>query len=359
LRRFSIVLRHAMLTLLALGLAGTGLIAAAGPAQADGGHNGSMNIVASPEAGLLHVRGWVYDYDAPSAPVRLHLYVGGIYTDPNAQFIDLGVTDVARPDVPNVHPEAGPTTGFDRIVEVSKFGDQQIFLYALNAAGDGALGPAVLVSGTTVRIENPNPLGEFTSVSSPVPGQVTVAGFAFEYGSTPERTRVAVTTNGAAAGTLVADQKGPGFEDFAAMFNGTVPSPGGDVRVCVTAVDQGVGSDQSLGCRQVQVAPLPVPVPVPPPVVVPPPAEPRITLGLRAVRKKSRLRIDVGPDLEQSNYRLKIQRQSGKRWRTVKRTQTLGVRDRITVDLRRGKYRVVVPSQHGMAGARAEVRLKR
>lgn len=340
--------------LVGLALAMTGLVVVGGPAHADGGHNGDLNIVESPAAGLIHVRGWVYDVDDGSAPVRLHLYVGGTFSDPNAQFIDLGVTDVARPDVPAVFPAAGPNTGFDRTVEVSKFGNQPIFLYALNAVGS-ASDPAVLIGGTTVPIESANPGGAFSSATSPAPGQVTVTGFAFEYGSTPEKTRVVVTTNGAYAGTLVADQRGPGFEDFPVMFNGTVPSPGGDVSVCVTALDQGVGSDQSLGCRQVQVVAPPAP-----PVVTPPTAEqPRITLVLKAVKKKSRLRIDVGPDLEQSNYRLRIQRKAGKKWRPVKLTQTLGPQDRITVNLRRGTYRVIVPAQHGLLGARATARLRR
>lgn len=353
MRRFSVMSRHLLLTLLTVVLAGTGLVSVAGPAQADGGHNGTVDILRSPAAGLLRVRGWVYDYDDGSAPVRLHLYVGGTFSDPNAQFFDLGVTDVSRTDVQNVWPAAGPTTGFDRTVEVTKYGGQQIFLYALNAVGSVG-DPGVLVGGTTVTINDPNPDGELFSATSPAPGQVTVTGAALQTDGT-EKTRVAITTNGTLAGTLVADQRGPGFEEFPIMFNGTVPSPGGDVTVCATAINQAAGRDKSLGCKQVQVVPLPVV-----PVVVPPPAEqPRIALALKAVKKKSRLRIDIGPDLEQSNYQLRIQRKAGKKWRPVKRTQTLGPRDRITVNLRRGTYRVVVPAQHGMLGARATARLRR
>jgi hypothetical protein len=355
MRRFSIMSRHALLTTLAIVLAGTGLIAAGGPALAANGYNGDVNVLASPEAGLLRVRGWVYDDDDGSAPVRLHLYVGGIYSDPNAQFFDLGVTDVARADVQAAYPEvAGPTTGFDRTVEVAKYGNQPIFLYALNAVGPDP-GPAVLVSGTTVTISDPNPGGEFTSATSPAPGQVAVTGAALEGGS-PEKTRVAVTTNGTYAGTLVADQRGTGFyADFPILFNGTVPSPAGDVTVCVTAIDQGVGSDKSLGCKQVQVV-----APPPPPVATAPPTEqPRIALALKAVKKKSRLRINIGPDLNPSNYTFVVQRRLGKKWRTVRRTQTLGPRDVSVIDLPRGRYRVVVPRQHDMAGTRATTRLRR
>lgn len=343
-----------MRALAGLALAMTGLVVVGAPAHADGGHYGDINVAESPRAGLLRLQGWAYDADDGNAPVKLHLYVGGPYTDPTAQFIDLGVTGVARPDVPPNSPGAGPNTGFDRTVEVSRFGEQPIFLYALNAVG-ASDAPTLLPSRTpVVRVENPNPGGEIFSATSPGPGQVTVNGFAVEFSeSVPDKTRVVVTTNGTVAGTLVADQRGPRFEDFPVMFNGTVPAPAGDVQVCVTAVNQGVGSDQRLGCRQVQVA-----APPEPPVVTPPPV-PTLTLAVKAVKKKSRLRIDVGPDLAQSNYRLRVQRKGAKGWKTVKRTQTLGSRDRIVLDLPRGHYRIVVPPQQGMAGARATVRLRR
>ena len=349
-------MRRGMRAMVGLALAVAGLVVVAAPAQA-GGFNGYVDDPgSSPAAGLLRVKGWIYDADDGSAPVPLHLYVGGTWNDPNAQFIDLGVANEPRPDVPAApgNSGAGPNTGFDRTVEVSKFGNQPIYLYALNAVGPEG-DPVVLVNGTSVTISDPNPGGEFTSATSPAPGQVAVTGAALEGGS-PEKTRVSVTTNGTYAGTLVADQRGAGFyADFPILFNGTVPSPAGDVTVCVTAIDQGVGSDKSLGCKQVQVVAPPVP-----PVVTPPPTEqPRITLAVKAVKKESRLRIDVGPDLEQSNYRLRIQRKAAGRWRTVKRTQTLGPRDRMRVDLRRGKYRVIVPAQHDLLGARDTARLRR
>jgi hypothetical protein len=355
------VLRHVLLTLLTLALAATGLVAVSAPAQAVNGYNGSMNDLASPAPGLLRVRGWVYDDDNGSAPVQLQLFVGGTFSDPNAEYVDLGVTNVARPDVQAAYPGvAGPNTGFDRTVEVTKTGNQPIYLYALNAVGPDP-GPAVLVSGTTVVINNPDPYGEILSATSPAPGQVAVSGSAIQNDRT-ESTRVSVTTNGTHAGTLVADQTGSGFyEDYPVIFNGTVPSPGGDVQVCVTAINQGPGRDKSLGCRQVQVVPPPPP-PVQPPVPPTAPSEKRITVKLKALKKKGgkpRLRIDVGPDLNPSNYQVRILRKAGKKWRVVTRTQTLGPRDRVTVKLKPGRYRVVVPRQHGMAGTSATIRLKR
>ena len=62
-------------------------------------------------------------------------------------------------------------------------------------------------------------------------------------------------------------------------------------------------------------------------------------------KKKSRLRIDVDPDSAADNYRVTIQRKVGQRWRKVQGVRTRGDRDVVVVDLRRGKYRVVLPAQ--------------
>ena len=78
------------------------------------------------------------------------------------------------------------------------------------------------------------------------------------------------------------------------------------------------------------------------------------------MKKKSRLRIDVGPDSASSNYRVVIQRKVGKRWRKVERVRTRGTRDVVVVNLRRGKYRVVLPKSAQGAAVRSDaVRLKR
>lgn len=50
----------------------------------------------------------------------------------------------------------------------------------------------------------------------------------------------------------------------------------------------------------------------------------------------------------------------GKRWRTVDRAHTRGDKDVVVVDLRRGKYRVVLPkSAQGPALRSDVVRLRR
>ncbi|UUZ61433.1 hypothetical protein [Nocardioides sp. B-3] len=78
------------------------------------------------------------------------------------------------------------------------------------------------------------------------------------------------------------------------------------------------------------------------------------------MKKKSRLRIDVGPDSSTSNYRVVIQRKVGKRWRKIERVRTRGPKDVVVVNLRRGTYRVVLPkSTAGPAITSSSVRLRR
>ncbi|MCB0919995.1 MAG: hypothetical protein KDC39_15655 [Actinobacteria bacterium] len=79
----------------------------------------------------------------------------------------------------------------------------------------------------------------------------------------------------------------------------------------------------------------------------------------RAVRGGKALRVDVDPDSASSSYRLKIQQRSNGQWRTVRATRTRGSQDRVVVRLPEGRYRVVVPAQHGLGSSiSAPVRLR-
>lgn len=355
--------------LMALVVAVAGLAVSGSPAA--GANAGTLwwevDGVTSPEPGLLRVRGWIFDENAPSSPAGYHLYIGGPAGDPNAMGYDLGVTDQSRPDVQAAYPGSGPTTGFDKTIEVPRFGSQPVYLYAINVPGTAG-GNAFMYS-QNVQIADPSPSGYLEPVTSPGPGQIRVSGYAAEVDPTL-KVRVAFRVDGAPVGTLVADQRfpyGSGTPYEMSGFGGTFAVSGGRHEVCATAINQGRGGDRAIGCSavDVQAPPLPpapvVAPPVPPPVPLPSGGEsaPRITLRLKAITKKSRLKVDIGPDLSPSNYRFKVQRRTAGKWRTIKRTQTLGPRDLMVLDLRRGRYRVVVPRQHDLAAARETIRLKR
>ncbi|MCW2834121.1 MAG: putative internalin [Nocardioides sp.] len=95
--------------------------------------------------------------------------------------------------------------------------------------------------------------------------------------------------------------------------------------------------------------------PPPPPSA---PAEP--TVEAHAVKRKSKLRIHVGPGSSDGDYRVVIQRKVGAKWRKVDRVRTRGDRDVVVVDLRRGTYRAVLTtSSQGPAIRSSTVRIKR
>lgn len=85
----------------------------------------------------------------------------------------------------------------------------------------------------------------------------------------------------------------------------------------------------------------------------------RLEVRAEAVRHASRLNIDVDPDSLQWNYRFRVERRIDGAWRTITRRSTRGLADTRLLDLDRGRYRVVVPAQHGMARAVARARLRR
>lgn len=78
--------------------------------------------------------------------------------------------------------------------------------------------------------------------------------------------------------------------------------------------------------------------------------EASLTVATRTVAKKSKLRIDVGPDSATHDYRFTVQRRVGGKWRNARTGSTSGTADTAVVNQRRGMYRVVVPSQFGATG---------
>lgn len=81
----------------------------------------------------------------------------------------------------------------------------------------------------------------------------------------------------------------------------------------------------------------------------------QVAVKVRSVRRSSRLRLDVNPDLARGNYAVTIQRRVRGVWKTVRRTQTAGDNETRVLNLPRGVYRVKVPRQLGYAGARSRI----
>lgn len=77
---------------------------------------------------------------------------------------------------------------------------------------------------------------------------------------------------------------------------------------------------------------------------------PRITVSL-SVASRTRLVADAGPSLPGTDsFRLAVQKKSGSGWRTVRSVRTSGRAEKVTIDVPRGTYRVLLANQRGYLG---------
>lgn len=92
--------------------------------------------------------------------------------------------------------------------------------------------------------------------------------------------------------------------------------------------------------------------------VVKPDPRPRLEVHARAVRKASRIRLDVDPDRAHGSYSVQVHQRGRGRWTTVRTLRTKSSRDQRVINLPAGRYRIVAPAQLGfLAGRSNTVRL--
>ncbi|MGB7963541.1 MAG: hypothetical protein WCF12_11375 [Propionicimonas sp.] len=92
------------------------------------------------------------------------------------------------------------------------------------------------------------------------------------------------------------------------------------------------------------------------------PSEPKPSVAVKAVSHRSKLSLNVNPNLGKDCWRVKIQKKrSDGTWKTLKKTyKTKGNAETRTINLKKGTYRVWVKAQHGHQGVKsAKVRIKR
>lgn len=405
-----------------------------------GAIRGSFDSATAPAPGQLRVTGWAFDEDAKTTPINIHVYVGGPAGDGNAQGFDIGPANVYRPDVGNAYPGVGNNHGFDRTIDVARFGSQPVYVYAINAPGTP--GGNQLIATRTVGIPNPNPFGSFDEVTTPAPGFVRVRGWTADPSAPTTALAVHVYANSKYLASIPANgsrpdvgKAFPGYGDNHG-FDATIPVSAGTLRVCTFGINVGVGNNNTeLGCRSIvvaadttapQTAITSGPAAVQPdpavtfaftssetpstfecqldgaawaactspttrtvspgdhsfavrardaagnvdatpavqtfrvaaePTAVPTPPG-SVTATVTAIRKRSRMKVDLGPDSSAHDYAFRVQRRTDGKWRTVKKSTTRGTGDVRVLDLRRGRYRIVVPAQHGLTGTAQQVRLR-
>jgi hypothetical protein len=97
---------------------------------------GSFDLAGSPAPGQVRVKGWAFDFSAPTEPLAIRAYVGGRPGAPGVLQYDLGVVaNQSRLDVGSKYRRAGSLHGFDVSFPTVKSGPQPICLYALNTGG--------------------------------------------------------------------------------------------------------------------------------------------------------------------------------------------------------------------------------
>src|SRR5262249_1641677 len=120
------------------------------------GHLDSVSFV--PGQGV-RLAGWAADFDAPTTPVDVHVYING-------SAYDLGTASLSRPDVDNAYPDLAPNHGFDVTVPFTSEGTFSACAYAINI-GRGVTNPPIGCSPVQLQY---NPIGSLDSATF-VPGQ--------------------------------------------------------------------------------------------------------------------------------------------------------------------------------------------
>ena len=225
---------------------------------------GTVDGVSSPTAGTFRVRGWAFDRDAATSPINIHVYIGGPAGTAGAEGINIGAANVSRPDVGAAFPGVGDNHGYDTTINTGKRGRQGVYVYAINVGG----GVNVLIGQGTVDIADPDPFGNFESLTSSPHKQLRVQGWAID----PNAPTTPVALHAYVGGPF--DSPGVEFHDLgvaalvradvAAVFPGTGQNHGfdktfttekpGAQSVFVYAVNQGPGNGKLLLSRTVMVA---------------------------------------------------------------------------------------------------------
>lgn len=279
--------------------------------------------MSSPGVGAVHVRGWAMDPNTPTSPINALVTIGGP-ADAAGVESHVVVANTSRPDVGSAHPGYGDNHGIDVVLNSSRRGSQPVYVYALNAPGSP--GADRLLGVTTIAIQ-----------ADTVPPQTSISG--------PWEVR----PNTPFAISFTSAEPGVRFEcrwdrqPWEPCTSPTTHTKAQTDMYWVRAIDSAGNVDPTPATWVVKVT---ADAPATPPDGTT--AYDR-TLKAKAVKRRSKLRVDVDPDLASDDYRVLIQRKvrtrKGARWRKVRTITTKGARDTRTLNLPRGRYRALLPAQ--------------
>ena len=200
--------------------------------------------------GGLHVTGWDIDPSTVSTALVTWARIDGRWIGSTA------VADRPDPTVAKAHPAAGANHGFSWRVPVPE-GRHQVCI----GARDIGRGTNTTL-GCVTKTFDYGPVGQLDSVRTGS-GSLRVVGWTYDKDSRATPLHVTITID-RAAHTVLADRKRPDVASAhptagaAHGFDSSFPVAQGAHTVCVTAINIGYGTNNSLGCRTVTLDESPV-----------------------------------------------------------------------------------------------------
>jgi hypothetical protein len=239
---------------------------------------GDMNTLTSSAPLKVHLTGWAADPSAPTQSLKVRIFRGPVGTT----LLGEHTANVRRTDVGRAYPGYGELHGWDVTLDVPS-GQQQICVQALNVG----VGTNVALECGMVTVA-PDTTPPITSITSASPGTV------------PLGTVVAYGFSANEPATFECSWDGAPMSPCASPSTADLP---------VGAHDFHVRATDASG--NVETTPVGRGFEILPPGVV------KISAALKAVKKRSRLRVDLGPDSSALNYRFVVQRKVNGKWYPV------------------------------------------
>src|SRR4051794_18980635 len=210
----------------------------------------SVDLVSPVAFGLVHVRGWVVDQDAPQRTMWLRAWT-------DRGFDQVVAANGVRPDVAASVPGAGAEHGFDLLIDVP----EGTGVFALQTYRERPE-QSVVLTWCTATVPQQPPVGFLDDVSSPAPGALRVQGWAIDPSTPGEAVEVHVYVDDRGISIGAAARPRP---DVAALSPLLGPAhgfdrvltgiPPGSHQVCVYGINRGQPApNPQLGCRLIQMA---------------------------------------------------------------------------------------------------------
>ena len=120
----------------------------------------------------ISLQGWAFDGDDTSQALWIHVYIGGVVGDPNAEGHAI-MANQSRQDVNDAY-HCGENHGFSEKIQTDKIGDQPVYIYALNV-GNGSINPCI--GSFNVPISNATPHDDSPALFNPTVAKVSRNGY--------------------------------------------------------------------------------------------------------------------------------------------------------------------------------------